>query len=32
VIIDREGRRALDLMSKSSVAEAILDRFAEIRT
>ncbi len=32
VIIDRQEKRALDLMSKGSVAEAILDRFAKIRT
>lgn len=31
VVIDRQGRTALDLMSKDSVAEAILDRFLEIR-
>jgi phosphopantothenoylcysteine decarboxylase / phosphopantothenate---cysteine ligase len=32
VIIDRKGKRALSLMSKGCVANAILDRFIEIRT
>jgi phosphopantothenoylcysteine decarboxylase/phosphopantothenate--cysteine ligase len=32
VIIDRKGKRALGLMSKGCVANAILDRFIEIRT
>ncbi len=32
VIIDMQEKRALDLMSKGSVAEAILDRFVKIRT
>jgi phosphopantothenoylcysteine decarboxylase/phosphopantothenate--cysteine ligase len=32
VIIDRKGKRKLDLMNKNSAAEAILDRFIEIKT
>ena len=32
VIIDRKGETRLEVMSKESVADAILDRFIKIKT